>query len=55
MARVTRGAFHLPNTFHRVKNAFYLTFFHALVTKIQGGDTDIAVNSLELVIPCKNL
>ena len=34
MARVTRGAFHLPNTF-----------------KIQGGDTDIAVNSLELVIP----
>ena len=41
-----------------MKNAFYLTqvsFFHALVTKIQGGDTDIAVNNLELVIPCKNL
>ena len=39
-----------------MKNAFYLTqvpFFHALVTKIQGGDTDITVNNLELVIPCK--
>ena len=64
MAWVTRGAFHLPKTLrnfraevHWVKNAFYLTqvpFFHALVTKIQDGDTDVTMNSLELVIPCEN-
>ena len=29
-------------------------FFHALVTTIQDGDTDIAVNSLELVFPREN-
>ena len=61
---LTLGAFHLPKTLknfhgevHRVKNVFHLTqvpFFHALVTKIQDGDTDITVNSLELVIPCEN-
>ena len=61
--RDSKGAFHLPKTLrnfhgevHRVKNVFYLTqipFFHALVTKIQDGDTDITVNSLELVIPCE--
>ena len=42
---------------HRVKNVFHLTqvpFFHALVTKISNGDTDVAVNSLELVIPREN-
>ena len=59
----TRGVFHLPKTFgnfhgkvHRVKNAFHLTqvpFDCALVTKIQDGGTDIALNSLELVIPCE--
>ena len=40
-----------------MKNVFHLTqipFFHALVTKIQDGDTDIAVNGLELVIPREN-
>ena len=39
---------------HRVKNVLYLTqapFDYALVTKIQDGGTDIAVNSLEPVIP----
>ena len=42
---------------HRMKNMFHLTHVHSLmlVTKIQDGDTDIAVNSLELVIPCENL
>ena len=57
---------HLPKTFgnfhgkvHRVKNVFHLTqikvlFAYSLVTKIQNGGTYIAVNSLELVIPCKN-
>ena len=42
---------------HRVKNVFHLTlvpFVYVLVTKIQDGDTDIALNRLELVIPCKN-
>ena len=57
---MTTGDFHLPKTLrnfygevHRVKNVFHLTqvpFFHALVTKIQDGDTDIAVDSLVLVI-----
>ena len=61
---LTLGAFDLPKTLrnfhgevHRVRNVFHLTqvpFFHALVTKIQDGDKDIAVNSLELVIPCEN-
>ena len=38
----------------RVKNVFHLTqvpFDYALVIKIQDGGTDIALNSLELVIP----
>ena len=58
------GVFHLPKTFgnfhgkvHRVKNVFYLTpvpSVYALVTKIQVGGTDLALHSLELVIPCKN-
>ena len=58
------GILHLPKTFgnvhgkgHRVKNVFYLTqvaFVYDLVTKIQDGATDIAVNSLKLVIPCEN-
>ena len=49
--RDTEGAFHLPKTLrnfhgevHRVKNVFHLIqvpFFHALVIKIQDGDTDI--------------
>ena len=41
-----------------MKNLFHLTqvpFVYALVTKIQDGGTDITVNSIELVIPCKNL
>ena len=40
-----------------MKNVFHLTlvpFVYVLVTKIQDGDTDIALNRLELVIPCKN-
>ena len=55
--------FHLPKTFgnfhgkvHRVKNVFYLTqvaFVYDLVTKIQDGTTDIAVNNLKLVILCE--
>ena len=43
---------------HRVKNVFHLTkvpFVYALITKIQDGGTDIAVNSIEMVIPRKNL
>ena len=39
-----------------MKNKFHLTkgpFFHALVAKIQDGETDIAVNSIDLVIPSK--
>ena len=39
-----------------MKNVFHLTqvpFDYALVTKIQDGGTDIALNSLELVIPCE--
>ena len=58
------GVFHLPKTFgnfhgkvHRVKNVFYLTpvpSVYALVTKIQDGRKDLALNSLELVIPCEN-
>ena len=62
---VFRGIFQLPKTFRNlngkvnwVKNVFYLTqgqFVYAVVTKIQDGCTDIAVNSLELVIPCENL
>ena len=61
---MTTGAFHLPKTlrnFHgevqRVKNVLHLTqvpLFHALIIKIQNGDTDIAVDSLELVIPSEN-
>ena len=42
---------------HRVKNVFHLTqvpFAYALVTKIQDGGTNIAVNNLEQVIPCEN-
>ena len=42
---------------HRVKNVFHfiqVPFVYALVTKFQDGDTHIAVNSLELVIPCEN-
>ena len=42
----------MPGEAPRMKNVFQ---FLMLVTKIQGGDTDIAVNSLELVIPCENL
>ena len=55
------GVFHLPKTFgnfhgkvYRVKNVFYLTpipSVYSLVTKIQDGGTDLALNSLELVIP----
>ena len=58
------GVFHLPKTFgnfhekfHGVKNVFHLTqvlFFYALVTKIGNGGTDVAMNSLELVISCEN-
>ena len=58
------GTFHLPKTLrnfhgnvHRVKNVFHLTkvpLVFALITKIQDGGTDIAVNSIELVIPRKN-
>ena len=58
------GVFHLPKTFgnfhgkvHRVKNVFYLTqvaFVYDLVTKIQDGATDIAVNNLKLVILSEN-
>ena len=57
------GILHLPKTFgnfhgkgHRVKNVFYLTqvaFVYDLVTKIQDGTTDIAVNNLKLVILCE--
>ena len=55
---------HSPKTFgnfhgkvHRVKNVFHLTqvtFAYAVVTKIQDGGTNIAVNNLEQVIPCEN-
>lgn len=41
----------------RVKNVFHLTqvaFAYAVVTKIQDGGTNIAVNNLEQVIPCEN-
>ena len=58
------GTFPFPKTLrnfhgkvHRVKKVFHLTqvpFVYALVTKIQDGGTDIALNSIELVIPCKN-
>ena len=58
------STFHLPKTLrnfhgkvHRVNNVFHLTqvpFVYALVTKIQDGGTDIAPNSIELVIPRKN-
>jgi len=61
---MTTGDFHLPKTLrnfpgevHRVKNVFHLTqvpLLHALIIKIQNGDTDIAVDSLELMIPCEN-
>ena len=54
------GVFHLPKTFgnfhekiHRVKNVFHfpqVPFAYALVTKIQDRGTDMAVDSLELVI-----
>ena len=60
----TQGTFHLPDTLrnlnakvHRVKNVFHLTqvpFVYALVPKIQNGGRDIAMNNLELVIPCEN-
>ena len=39
-----------------MKNVFHLIqvpFDYGLVTKIQDGGTDIALNSLELVIPCE--
>ena len=59
----TQGTFHLPDTLrnlnakvHRVKNVFHLTqvpFVYALVTKIQDGGTDVAVNSLQPLIPRK--
>ena len=43
---------------HRVKNVFHLTqevpFAYALVTIIQDGGTNIAVNNLEQVISCEN-
>ena len=40
-----------------MKNVFYFTqvaFVYDLVTKIQDGATDIAVNSMKLVILCEN-
>ena len=51
----TFGNFH--EKVHRVKNVFHQTqvlLVYAPVTKIQDGGTDIAVNSLELVIHCEN-
>ena len=61
----TQGTFHLPGTLrnlhakvHRVKNVFLLTqvpFVYALVTKIQDGGTDVAVNSLQPLIPRKKI
>ena len=60
---MTWGVFHLAKTIrnchgkvHLVKNLFHLTqvpFIYAPVTKQDGG-TDIALNSLEVVIPCKS-
>ena len=57
------GAFHSPENFEKLPwegpsseehvPFTQVPFVYAVVTKIQDGGTDIAINSIELVIPCK--